>query len=85
MEAANQAVKNIFSLNLFSNVEINPRPDEKNEGGVVVEIKLREADRKSAEVSTEWSIVPGAGGAPSLVYMAFFLSSKFLTLYKVFH
>ncbi|KAH0906808.1 hypothetical protein HID58_038635 [Brassica napus] len=66
MEAANQAVKNIFSLNLFSNVEINPRPDEKNEGGVVVEIKLREADRKSAEVSTEWSIVPGPGGAPSL-------------------
>nr|VDD32692.1 unnamed protein product [Brassica oleracea] len=66
MEAANQAVKNIFSLNLFSNVEINPRPDEKNEGGVVVEIKLRESDRKSAEVSTEWSIVPGPGGAPSL-------------------
>lgn len=69
MKAANQAVKNIFSLNLFSNVEIIPRADEKNEGGVIVEINLREADKKSAEVSTEWNIVPGPGGAPSLVFI----------------
>lgn len=67
MKAANQAVKNIFSLNLFTNVEIIPRADEKNEGGVIVEINLREADQKSAEVNTEWNIVPGPGGAPSLV------------------
>ncbi|KAL0887200.1 hypothetical protein Bca101_011183 [Brassica carinata] len=66
VDVANQAIKNILSLNLFSNIEINPRADEKNEGGVVVEINLREADRKSAEVSTEWSIVPGPGGSPSL-------------------
>ncbi|KAJ0266732.1 hypothetical protein HA466_0006790 [Hirschfeldia incana] len=66
MKAANQAVKKLLSLNLFSNVEIVPRADEKNEGGVILEINIREADRKSAEVSTEWSIVPGSGGAPSL-------------------
>ncbi|CAH8306321.1 unnamed protein product [Eruca vesicaria subsp. sativa] len=66
MNAANQALNNINSLKVFSSVEINPRADEKNEGGVVVEINLREADQKSAEVTTEWSIVPGPGGAPSL-------------------
>lgn len=67
MEVANQAVRNIHSLGLFSNIEIIPVPDEKNEGGLVVEIKLKEADQKSVEVSKEWSIVPGPGGYPSLV------------------
>lgn len=67
MKAANQAVRNIFALGLFSGVEVIPSPDEKNVGGVIVEIKLTEAEQKSAEVSTEWSIVPGSTGYPSLV------------------
>ncbi|KAL1208477.1 Protein TOC75-3 [Cardamine amara subsp. amara] len=66
MEVANQAVRNIHSLGLFSNIEIVPVPDEKNEGGWIVEVKLTEKDQKYAEVSTEWSIVPGPGGTPSL-------------------
>ncbi|XWS71662.1 hypothetical protein CRYUN_Cryun03dG0157600 [Craigia yunnanensis] len=56
IEAGKQALRNINSLALFSNIEVNPRPDEKNEGGINVEIKLKELDQKSAEVSTEWSI-----------------------------
>lgn len=52
---------------MFSNIEVNPRPDEKSEGGIVVEIKLKELEQQSAEVSTEWSIVPGRGGLPTLV------------------
>ncbi|KAG2278116.1 hypothetical protein Bca52824_060671 [Brassica carinata] len=40
---------------LFSNIEVNPRQDEKkNEGGIIVEIKLK------------WSLVPGPGGPPTL-------------------
>ncbi|KAF5744581.1 Translocon at the outer envelope membrane of chloroplasts 75-III [Tripterygium wilfordii] len=66
IEAGKQALRNINSLALFSNIEVNPRPDEKNEGGIIVEIKLRELDQKSAEVSAEWSIVPGRGGRPTL-------------------
>ncbi|XP_022752712.1 LOW QUALITY PROTEIN: protein TOC75-3, chloroplastic-like [Durio zibethinus] len=66
IEAGKQALRNINSLALFSNIEVNPRPDEKNEGGIIVEIKLKELDQKSAEVSTEWSIVPGRGGRPTL-------------------
>ncbi|WOL01990.1 hypothetical protein Cni_G10709 [Canna indica] len=66
IEAGKQALRNINSLALFSNIEVNPRPDEKKEGGIIVEVKLREMDQKSAEVSTEWSIVPGRQGRPTL-------------------
>ncbi|CAA7406347.1 unnamed protein product [Spirodela intermedia] len=66
IEAGKQALRNINSLGLFSNIEVNPRPDEKSEGGIVVEIKLKELEQKSAEVSTEWSIVPGRQGRPTL-------------------
>ncbi|KAL3632675.1 putative translocon at the outer envelope membrane of chloroplasts 75-III [Castilleja foliolosa] len=66
IEAGKQALRNINSLALFSNIEVNPRPDEKNEGGIVVEVKLKELEQKSAEISSEWSIVPGRGGRPTL-------------------
>ena len=66
IEVGKQALRNINSLALFSNIEVNPRPDEKNEGGIIVEIKLKELEQKTAEVSTEWSIVPGRGGRPTL-------------------
>ncbi|GAB2234034.1 hypothetical protein Droror1_Dr00003270 [Drosera rotundifolia] len=66
IETGKQALRNLNSLGLFSNIEVNPRPDEKKEGGIVVEIKLKELDQKSAEVSTEWSIVQGRHGIPTL-------------------
>ncbi|XP_020223611.1 protein TOC75-3, chloroplastic [Cajanus cajan] len=66
IEAGKQALRNVNSLALFSNIEVNPRPDEKQEGGIIVEIKLKELEQKSAEVSTEWSLVPGRGGYPTL-------------------
>ncbi|KAF5470518.1 hypothetical protein F2P56_011024 [Juglans regia] len=66
IEAGKQALRNINALGLFSNIEVNPRPDEKKEGGIIVEIKLKELDQKTAEVATEWSIVPGRGGRPTL-------------------
>ncbi|KAL5991821.1 hypothetical protein ACLOJK_012732 [Asimina triloba] len=66
IEAGKLALRNINSLALFSNIEVNPRPDEKNDGGIIVEIKLKELEQKSAEVSTEWSIVPGRQGRPTL-------------------
>ncbi|KAF8395151.1 hypothetical protein HHK36_019092 [Tetracentron sinense] len=66
IEAGKQALRNINSLALFFNIEVNPRPDEKNEGGIIVEIKLKELEQKTAEVSTEWSIVPGRQGRPTL-------------------
>ena len=63
---------------MFSNIEVNPRPDETKEGGIVVEIKLKELEPKSAEVSTEWSIVPGREGRPTLVMYILIFKHLFL-------
>ncbi|WZZ38357.1 hypothetical protein YC2023_034616 [Brassica napus] len=59
IEAGKQALTNIKPLRLFSNIEVNPRPDEKNEGAIVVEIILKEFEHKSVDVSTVWNIVHG--------------------------
>uniref|UniRef100_A0A0E0MBQ8 Bacterial surface antigen (D15) domain-containing protein n=1 Tax=Oryza punctata TaxID=4537 RepID=A0A0E0MBQ8_ORYPU len=64
--AGKQALKNIDSLGLFSTIEVQPRPDETNQGGVIVAIKLKEHDTNSAQVITDWSIVPGSQGRPTL-------------------
>uniref|UniRef100_A0A0E0F1W6 Bacterial surface antigen (D15) domain-containing protein n=1 Tax=Oryza meridionalis TaxID=40149 RepID=A0A0E0F1W6_9ORYZ len=53
--AGKQALKNIDSLGLFSTIEVQPRPDETNQGGIIVAIKLKEHDPKSAQAS----ILPG--------------------------
>eukprot|EP00850_Spirogloea_muscicola_P013704 SM000094S24721 [mRNA] locus=s94:538502:542137:+ [translate_table: standard] len=67
IEAGKKALRNVNALALFSNIEVNPRPDEEKEGGIVVEVKVKEMDQKTAEVSTEWSIAPGDTGMPSLI------------------
>lgn len=46
---------------------MNPRPDGTKEGGVLVEIKIKEQDPKSADVETVWNFVPGDQGRPTLV------------------
>ncbi|KAF6142238.1 hypothetical protein GIB67_012087 [Kingdonia uniflora] len=64
IEAGKQALRNINLFDLFSNIEVNPRPGDKNDGGIIIE--LIELEQKTAEVSTEWSIVPGRQGRPTL-------------------
>ena len=73
--AAEQAVKHIKSLGLFSSADLIPRPDETKDGGVVVEFQLRELEPRSAGVNTDWSIVPGDQGRPTLVMYHRFTSS----------
>ncbi|GJZ47588.1 RNA-directed DNA polymerase, eukaryota [Tanacetum coccineum] len=38
IEAQRQALRNLDSLSLFSNIKVHPLPDEKQEGGIVVKI-----------------------------------------------
>lgn len=80
IEAGKKALRNINSLALFSNIEVNPRPDEENDGGIVVEVKLKELEQRTAEVSTEWSIVPGSSGRPTLVSSLFIFKDNGLLL-----
>ncbi|KAK1357230.1 Translocon at the outer envelope membrane ofs protein 75-III [Heracleum sosnowskyi] len=45
-EEAKQAMDNVNSLDLFSEIQVKPIPDDKNEGGVVVEIMLKELEQQ---------------------------------------
>ncbi|KAI3842148.1 hypothetical protein MKX03_012756 [Papaver bracteatum] len=71
IEVGKVSLRNIHSLALFSNIEVNPRLDEKNEWGFIVEIKLNKLEQYNAKVSTDWSIVPKCQGRPTLDDLAF--------------
>ena len=64
VEDAKTALRDIFLLQLFDNVQVVPRPDERDQSKVQVDIMLRERPVKTAESELEWSIAPGEGGAP---------------------
>lgn len=69
INAGRKALSSLNSLGLIANIEVVPRPDEEMEGGIVVEVKLREMDPKQVDVSMEWSVAPGDTGKPTLVSM----------------
>ena len=67
VEDAKTALRDIFLLQLFDNVQVVPRPDDRDQSKVQVDIMLRERPVKTAESELEWSIAPGEGGKPDLV------------------
>lgn len=67
IEAGRKALANINGLGLFANIEVVPKPDESLDGGILVEVRVKEMEPKQAEVSGEWSIAPGDTGKPSIV------------------
>ena len=67
VEDAKTALRDIFLLQLFDNVQVVPRPDEKDPTKVQVDIMLRERPIRTAETELEWSIAPGEQGRPDLV------------------
>lgn len=67
VEDAKTALRDIFLLQLFDNVQVVPRPDEKDPSKVQVDIMLRERPIRTAETELEWSIAPDDQGRPDLV------------------
>ena len=67
VEDAKTALRDIFLLQLFDNVQVVPKPDERDPSKVQVDILLRERPTKTAETELEWSIAPGENGRPDLV------------------
>ena len=67
VEDAKTALRDIFLLQLFDNVQVVPRPDERDPSKIQVDILLRERPTKTAETELEWSIAPGENGSPDLV------------------
>ena len=67
VQDAKRALRDIFALQLFDNVQVVPKPDELDQSKVEVDVVLRERPLKTAEVEAEWGIAPGEGGRPDLV------------------
>jgi IAP75 family protein translocase len=67
VEDAKRALRDIFQLQLFDNVQVVPKPAEEDAQKVEVDIVLRERPLKTAEVEAEWGVSPGEGGRPELV------------------
>ena len=67
VEDAKSALRDIFLLQLFDNVQVVPRPDENDPSKVQIDIMLRERPVRTAETELEWGIAPGDGGRPDFV------------------
>jgi len=67
VEDAKRALRDIFLLQLFDNVQVVPKPDDDDPQKVAVDIVLKERPLKTAEVELEWGIAPGDKGRPDLV------------------
>ncbi|KAK3264374.1 Protein toc75-3, chloroplastic [Cymbomonas tetramitiformis] len=67
VEDAKRALRDIFVLQLFDNVQVVPKPNEEEQSKVDVDIVLKERPLKTAEVELEWGIAPGDKGRPDLV------------------
>ncbi|GKD74714.1 protein TOC75-3, chloroplastic, partial [Tanacetum coccineum] len=70
IEAQRQALRNLYSLSLFSNIEVYPLPDEKQEGGILVGIKLKEDKQTKAGGFAKFPIA-WRGFLPTLDDLAF--------------
>ncbi|GFQ04988.1 protein toc75-3 chloroplastic [Phtheirospermum japonicum] len=60
-----KALQNIHSLNLFSSVNIVPKQDETT-GSISAEILLQEQQGMWSDVKTDWNVVPGRLGLPTI-------------------
>jgi outer membrane protein assembly factor BamA len=76
VEDAKRALRDIFLLQLFDNVQVVPKPDDDDPQKVAVDIVLKERPLKTAEVELEWGIAPGDKGRPDLVRASFFTQSE---------
>lgn len=62
-----KCLQNVFSLDLFDNVQVFPRQNEKDPSRVEVDVMVREKPVQTADVEMEWQVAPGDSGAPALV------------------
>ncbi|BDA41547.1 Protein TOC75, chloroplastic [Coccomyxa sp. Obi] len=65
-EDGRKALRDVFALGLFDNVQIFPRPNPKDEAKVDVDIMVKERPMKTADLEAEWQIAPGNNGKPAL-------------------
>lgn len=66
-EDGRKALRDIFALQLFDNVQVFPRQNPKDESKIDVDIMVKERPMRTAEIECEWSIAPDDAGRPGLV------------------
>lgn len=66
-EDGRKALRDIFALQLFDNVQVFPRQNPKDESKIDVDIMVKERPMRTAEIECEWAIAPDDAGRPGLV------------------
>ncbi|KAK9809832.1 hypothetical protein WJX72_000025 [[Myrmecia] bisecta] len=67
VEDGKKALRDIFALGLFDNVQVVPKQNAKDDSKVDVDIMVKERPMRTAEVEAEWAIAPGDSGRPTLL------------------
>ena len=67
MNDGRKTLQNVFALELFDNVQVFPRQNEKDPSRVEVDVMVREKPVQTADLEMEWQVAPGDSGRPSLV------------------
>jgi outer membrane protein assembly factor BamA len=67
MNDGRAALQNVFALELFDNVQVFPRQNERDPSRVEVDVMVREKPVQTADVELEWQVAPGDDNRPSLV------------------
>eukprot|EP00884_Botryococcus_braunii_P006606 jgi/Botrbrau1/15947/Bobra.0260s0008.1 len=61
-EDSRKALRDVFDLNLYENVQILPRQNPKDETKVEVDVMVKERPMKTVDLEMEWALVPGGSG-----------------------
>lgn len=67
MNDGRKTLQNVFALELFDNVQVFPRQNEKDPSRVEVDVMVREKPVQTADLEMEWQVAPGDNNRPSLV------------------
>jgi len=67
MNDGRKTLQNVFALDLFDNVQVFPKQNEKDPSRVEVDVMVREKPLQTADVELEWAVAPNDANRPSLV------------------
>ncbi|GAB4821994.1 hypothetical protein N2152v2_009040 [Parachlorella kessleri] len=67
MNDGRKTLQNVFALELFENVQILPRQNERDTSKIEVDVMVREKPTETADIEGEWGLAAGESGYPALV------------------
>eukprot|EP01025_Chloroclados_australasicus_P034661 TRINITY_DN3540_c0_g2_i1.p1 TRINITY_DN3540_c0_g2~~TRINITY_DN3540_c0_g2_i1.p1 ORF type:complete len:699 (-),score=90.17 TRINITY_DN3540_c0_g2_i1:73-2169(-) len=67
VEDGRRALRDIFSLGLFDNVQVQPKQNPRDESRVDVDVMVKERSALTYDVDVEWGIAPSGGPVPLML------------------